>query len=346
MGCLRLTYWQKSLGLKVEKGNLNPLSNSSAGVYRYGFNGHEKDDEIKGSGNSYDLGFRHYDVRTGRMFSIDPRSAEYPWQTTYAYHRNSPIKTIDYLGGGSDDYVEGADGKITWRDDVTSKDDEDLKGDETYRGKNYTRYENITETTYSEVKYTTKNRYAYTIRGTPYTTGETEHYVKTRKNLARPDADGYVSIEEVNDWWHYANSYVNATSVHHLYIDPSKYDFKSSILSVENFSDEGDEKLVNFFYLDIHPSLLFDPGYLSRPAFDNDVAFIFGTVGVTLIDKKKGLIQLGDENGFIDTYDFNKADKPFAKALRSYGNPVDFKFYVKPNSGLGKIWVDIPWYMK
>ena len=48
MGCLRLTYWQKSLGLKVEKGNLNPLSNSSAGVYRYGFNGMEKDD----SGNS------------------------------------------------------------------------------------------------------------------------------------------------------------------------------------------------------------------------------------------------------------------------------------------------------
>lgn len=30
-------------------------------VYRYGFNGYEKDDEIKGSGNSYDMGARLYD---------------------------------------------------------------------------------------------------------------------------------------------------------------------------------------------------------------------------------------------------------------------------------------------
>ncbi len=34
------------------------------------------------------------------MFSIDPRSAEYPWQTAYAYHRNSPVWVIDYMGGG------------------------------------------------------------------------------------------------------------------------------------------------------------------------------------------------------------------------------------------------------
>lgn len=31
---------------------------------------------------------------------VDPRASEYPWQTTYAYHRNSPISRIDYLGGG------------------------------------------------------------------------------------------------------------------------------------------------------------------------------------------------------------------------------------------------------
>src|SRR5690606_8891020 len=38
--------------------------------------------------------------RLGKMFSPDPRALEYPWQTSYAYHRNSPIIIIDFLGGG------------------------------------------------------------------------------------------------------------------------------------------------------------------------------------------------------------------------------------------------------
>jgi len=71
--------------------------------YRYGFNGAEKDDEVKGKGSHYDLGLRHYNPRIGRMFSIDPRAPEYPWQTSYAYHRNNPINVIDYLGGGDCD---------------------------------------------------------------------------------------------------------------------------------------------------------------------------------------------------------------------------------------------------
>jgi RHS repeat-associated protein len=71
--------------------------------YRYGFNGQERDDEVLGEGNFYDLGMRCYDTRLGRMFSIDPRSVEYPWQTTYAYHRNSPISILDFLGGGDTD---------------------------------------------------------------------------------------------------------------------------------------------------------------------------------------------------------------------------------------------------
>ncbi len=75
----------------------------NSGKYRYGFNGMEKDDEVKGEGNSYDFGLRHYDPRLGRMKSIDPRTPEYPWQSPYVYHRNNPINFIDYLGGGDDD---------------------------------------------------------------------------------------------------------------------------------------------------------------------------------------------------------------------------------------------------
>jgi len=98
MGCLRLTYWQKSLGLKVEKGNLNPLSNSSAGVYRYGFQGQEKDDEIKGSGNSVNYKYRMHDVRTGRFFAVDPLAAKYPYYSSYAFSGNRVIDRVE-VGG-------------------------------------------------------------------------------------------------------------------------------------------------------------------------------------------------------------------------------------------------------
>ena len=40
--------------------------------YRYGFNGMERDDEIKGSGNSYTTEFRLLDPRLGRWPSTDP----------------------------------------------------------------------------------------------------------------------------------------------------------------------------------------------------------------------------------------------------------------------------------
>lgn len=42
------------------------------------------------------------------MLSPDPRETEYPWQSTYAYFKNSPISTVDYLGGGG---RKGHDGK-------------------------------------------------------------------------------------------------------------------------------------------------------------------------------------------------------------------------------------------
>ena len=41
-------------------------------TYRHGFNGMEKDDEVKGVGNSYNTTFRQYDPRLGRWMSLDP----------------------------------------------------------------------------------------------------------------------------------------------------------------------------------------------------------------------------------------------------------------------------------
>jgi RHS repeat-associated protein len=65
---------------------------------RYGFNGQEKDDEIKGAGNLYDFGERMYDPRLGRFASRDPLSAKLPWNSPYSYAANNPVKLIDKEG--------------------------------------------------------------------------------------------------------------------------------------------------------------------------------------------------------------------------------------------------------
>ncbi len=58
-------------------------------AYRYGFNGMERDDEVKGEGNSYTTFFRQYDPRLARWKSIDPKSVA--WDSPYAFSRNSPL---------------------------------------------------------------------------------------------------------------------------------------------------------------------------------------------------------------------------------------------------------------
>jgi RHS repeat-associated protein len=78
-------------------------------AYRYSFNGQEKDDEVSGDGNSIAYELRIYDPRLGRFSSIDPRTSEYPWQSTYAYFKNCPIITLDYKGGGGENSGEEED---------------------------------------------------------------------------------------------------------------------------------------------------------------------------------------------------------------------------------------------
>lgn len=73
------------------------------GGYRYGFNGMEKDDEVKGNGNSYDFGARIYDPRVGRFLSLDPKSKSFPFMSPYCFADNNPIRLIDVDGEGPGD---------------------------------------------------------------------------------------------------------------------------------------------------------------------------------------------------------------------------------------------------
>ncbi len=81
-------------------GMLMPNRHGSTDSYRYGFNGKEKDDEVKGEGNSYNFGARFYDNRIGRFLSNDPKERMYPQQSTYVYGANSVIALIDENGEG------------------------------------------------------------------------------------------------------------------------------------------------------------------------------------------------------------------------------------------------------
>lgn len=62
-------------------------------MYSYSFQGQERDDEIKGEGNSYDFGARMLDSRLGRWLSIDAElDAKY---SPYVSMNNSPVYYFD-----------------------------------------------------------------------------------------------------------------------------------------------------------------------------------------------------------------------------------------------------------
>jgi len=79
-------------------GSEMPGRSYNSGEYRYGFQGQEKDDEVKGSGNSVTFKYRIFDPRLGRFLSIDPLSKEYPWNSSYAFAENSPLAFMDLEG--------------------------------------------------------------------------------------------------------------------------------------------------------------------------------------------------------------------------------------------------------
>jgi len=79
-------------------GMLLPNRHESSSDYRYGFQGQEKDDEIKGEGNSINYKYRMHDPRVGRFFAVDPLAFKYPWNSSYAFSENRVIDGIELEG--------------------------------------------------------------------------------------------------------------------------------------------------------------------------------------------------------------------------------------------------------
>jgi RHS repeat-associated protein len=75
-----------------------PGRGMSSGGYRYGFNGKENDNEVKGEGNQQDYGMRVYDPRVGKFLSVDPWATDFPDIAPYVFAGNSPLLFVDVLG--------------------------------------------------------------------------------------------------------------------------------------------------------------------------------------------------------------------------------------------------------
>ena len=93
-------------------------------AYRYGFQGQEKDDEVKGAGNSVNYKYRMHDPRVGRFFACDPLEGQYPWNSPYAFSENKVIAWIELEGLESDPAFDEASYYYAWLFDLFGTDKE------------------------------------------------------------------------------------------------------------------------------------------------------------------------------------------------------------------------------
>ncbi len=77
---------------------LLPGRHANTSDYRYGFQGQELDNEIKGEGNSLNYKYRMHDPRVGRFFATDPLFKSYSYNSPYAFSENIVISHIELEG--------------------------------------------------------------------------------------------------------------------------------------------------------------------------------------------------------------------------------------------------------
>ncbi len=90
----QFTLTQKTLSVPCPQGAYY----ADADVYRFGFQGQEQDNELKGGGNSVNFKYRMHDPRIGRFFAVDPLASKYPWNSPYAFSENNVIRYVELEG--------------------------------------------------------------------------------------------------------------------------------------------------------------------------------------------------------------------------------------------------------
>ena len=102
-----------------------PKRHGSTDFYRYGFQGQEKDDEVKGEGNSLNFMFRMYSPRLGKFLSLDPLAPKYPHNSPYAFAENRVIDGIELEGL---EYLDSDESRITISWGTTRLNNENISG--------------------------------------------------------------------------------------------------------------------------------------------------------------------------------------------------------------------------
>ncbi len=75
-----------------------PNRHGNTADYRYGFQGQELDNEIKGEGNSLNYKYRMHDPRVGRFFAMDKLARDYPHNSPYAFSENRVLDAFELEG--------------------------------------------------------------------------------------------------------------------------------------------------------------------------------------------------------------------------------------------------------
>jgi RHS repeat-associated protein len=185
--------------------------------YRYGYQGSEKDDEVKGEGNSYTTEFRQYDPRIGRWLSLDPLMSKFPWQSPYTAYDNNPIYYTDPQGaaaGGPGDPEKIPAGSSTTTSGSTTEDllsrtttISTTNTERTFNVKNetFTTTTTVTNTIINTDKLTNKT----TFSTSSYSSTETKTYEETTGKKFNPysvqlegllASDEYKKMDAVNQW--------------------------------------------------------------------------------------------------------------------------------------------------
>ncbi|QTY26816.1 RHS repeat domain-containing protein [Flavobacterium sp. CS20] len=275
------------------------------------FTGKELDEET----GLYYFGARYYQPSWSVWLSVDPKAEDAPGWSPYRAFFCNPINYTDPTGLLENPIYDNETSEFL------GTDDKGLQGEAIIMDK-----EDFTQGM-SHKEAEEKGKYYHQLDKVEQFRFMESGYGHWQGLKYRPDYDGVVTFDEALDWYHTGEGQP-------LYVDVSKIDLKSSKLSVDDF--DGISLSVNFFNIvNTHP---FNSNILYRPAVDNNLSHVYGTLGMTLLNPNTGTIRLNTYaryNGGIDRFDFNiSLFKYIADKSRENGNPTPFNFM---GYGLGTI---------